>query len=119
MKCSASASPYSLLAYCGVSFNLGSCVLFLNCSAAEPVPSSDKKDSAKPVESKPQSTSGIEDLFKDSPAVTVSSAPAAPQVNVKNDIMSLFEKVSASITFTNAFVKWLCHLKERAHLWFI
>jgi hypothetical protein len=51
--------------------------------------------------------------------VTVSSAPAAPQVNVKNDIMSLFEKVSASITFTNAFVKWLCHLKERAHLWFI
>ncbi|XP_052162352.1 ADP-ribosylation factor GTPase-activating protein AGD5 [Oryza glaberrima] len=62
--------------------------------SAEPVPSSDKKDSAKPVESKPQSTSGIEDLFKDSPAVTVSSAPAAPQVNVKNDIMSLFEKSS-------------------------
>ncbi|KAF0905994.1 hypothetical protein E2562_009015 [Oryza meyeriana var. granulata] len=63
--------------------------------SAEPVPSSDKKDSAKPVvESKPQSTSGIEDLFKDSPSVTVSSAPAVSQANVKNDIMSLFEKTS-------------------------
>ncbi|XP_006657841.1 ADP-ribosylation factor GTPase-activating protein AGD5 isoform X2 [Oryza brachyantha] len=62
--------------------------------SAEPLPSSDKKDSAKPVESKPQSTSGIEDLFKDSPAVTVSSAPVVPQANVKNDIMSLFEKTS-------------------------
>ncbi|KAG8099662.1 hypothetical protein GUJ93_ZPchr0013g35216 [Zizania palustris] len=62
--------------------------------SAEPVPSSEKKDSAKPAESKPQSTSGIEDLFKDSSAVMVSSAPAVSQVNVKNDIMSLFEKSS-------------------------
>jgi stromal membrane-associated protein len=61
-------------------------------SAAQPVPSSEKKDSAKPAESKPQSTSGIEDLFKDSPAVSVSSAPAVSQANAKNDIMSLFEK---------------------------
>ncbi|KAG8080089.1 hypothetical protein GUJ93_ZPchr0007g3534 [Zizania palustris] len=53
-----------------------------------------KKDSAKPAASKPPSTSGIEDLFKDSPAVTASSAPAVSQVNVKNDIMSLFEKSS-------------------------
>ncbi|XP_062189014.1 ADP-ribosylation factor GTPase-activating protein AGD5-like isoform X2 [Phragmites australis] len=60
--------------------------------SAAPVPSSEKKDSAKPAESKPQSTSGIEDLFKDSPSVSVSSAPAVSQVNVKNDIMSLFEK---------------------------
>ncbi|KAL5198636.1 hypothetical protein ABZP36_002148 [Zizania latifolia] len=62
--------------------------------SAEPAPSSEKKDSAKPAESKPLSTSGIEDLFKDSPAVTASSAPAVSQVNVKNDIMSLFEKSS-------------------------
>ncbi|KAF8664485.1 hypothetical protein HU200_054662 [Digitaria exilis] len=60
--------------------------------SAQPVPSSEKKDSAKPAENKPQSTSGIEDLFKDSPAVSLSSAPAASQVNAKNDIMSLFEK---------------------------
>jgi stromal membrane-associated protein len=60
--------------------------------SAQPVPSSEKKDSAKPAESKPQSTSGIEDLFKDSPAVSVSSAPAVSQANAKNDIMSLFEK---------------------------
>ncbi|CAN6168445.1 unnamed protein product [Urochloa humidicola] len=60
--------------------------------SAQPVPSSEKKDSAKPAESKPQSTSGIEDLFKDSPAVSLSSTPAVSQVNAKNDIMSLFEK---------------------------
>ncbi|CAN6219248.1 unnamed protein product [Urochloa humidicola] len=60
--------------------------------SAQPLPSSEKKDSDKPAESKPQSTSGIEDLFKDSPAVSLSSTPAVSQVNAKNDIMSLFEK---------------------------
>ncbi|KAK8460651.1 hypothetical protein SEVIR_2G364400v4 [Setaria viridis] len=60
--------------------------------SAQPVPSSEKKDSAKPAEIKPQPTSGIEDLFKDPPAVSLSSAPAVSQVNAKNDIMSLFEK---------------------------
>ncbi|WVZ66359.1 hypothetical protein U9M48_015594 [Paspalum notatum var. saurae] len=60
--------------------------------SAQPAPSSEKNDSAKPSESKPPSTSGIEDLFKDSPAVSLSSAPAVSQVNTKNDIMSLFEK---------------------------
>jgi len=60
--------------------------------SAQPVPSSEKKDSAKPAESKTQSTSGMEDLFKDSPAVPLSSAPAVSQVNAKNDNMSLFEK---------------------------
>ncbi|KQK15746.1 hypothetical protein BRADI_1g24680v3 [Brachypodium distachyon] len=60
--------------------------------SAEPVPSSVKKDAAKPVESKAQSTSGIEDLFKDSPALGLSSAPAVSQTNPKTDIMSLFEK---------------------------
>ncbi|KAK3127400.1 hypothetical protein QOZ80_7AG0572790 [Eleusine coracana subsp. coracana] len=61
--------------------------------SAAPVPSSEKKDSAKPVESKPPSAAaGLEDLFKDSPSVPLSSAPAASQANVKNDIMSLFEK---------------------------
>ncbi|KAM0907399.1 hypothetical protein ACQ4PT_016153 [Festuca glaucescens] len=60
--------------------------------SAEATPSSVKLDTAKPVESKAQSTSGIEDLFKDSPAVAVSSAPAVSKANPKTDIMSLFEK---------------------------
>jgi len=60
--------------------------------SAEVAPSSLKLDTAKPVESKAQSTSGIEDLFKDSPAVAVSSAPAVSKANPKTDIMSLFEK---------------------------
>jgi stromal membrane-associated protein len=75
-------------------------MVHLTCSAAAPVPSSEKKDSAKPVESKPQSAAaGLEDLFKDSPPVPLSSAPAVSQANVKNDIMSLFEKVSCSPPF--------------------
>jgi stromal membrane-associated protein len=36
---------------------------------------------------------GIEDLFKDSTSLTPSLDPAKPQKDVKNDIMSLFEKV--------------------------
>lgn len=60
--------------------------------SAEPAPSSVKMDTAKPVESKAQSTSGIEDLFKDSPTVAVPSAPAVSTTNPKTDIMSLFEK---------------------------
>ncbi|GFQ06241.1 probable ADP-ribosylation factor GTPase-activating protein agd5, partial [Phtheirospermum japonicum] len=36
--------------------------------------------------------SGIEDLFKDSQSVTPSSMSGKPQKDVKNDIMSLFEK---------------------------
>ncbi|AQK71137.1 putative ADP-ribosylation factor GTPase-activating protein AGD5 [Zea mays] len=67
--------------------------------SAQPVPSSEEKDSAKPAESKTQSTSGIEDLFKDSPAVSLSSAPVVSQENAKNDIMSLFEKSDMASPF--------------------
>lgn len=51
----------------------------------------------KPVESKTQSTSGIEDLFKDSPSITVSEKP---QKDLKNDIMSLFEKTNIVSPFS-------------------
>uniref|UniRef100_A0A804QH92 ADP-ribosylation factor GTPase-activating protein AGD5 n=1 Tax=Zea mays TaxID=4577 RepID=A0A804QH92_MAIZE len=71
--------------------------------SAQPVPSSEKKDSAKPAESKTQSTSGMEDLFKDSPAVPLSSAPAVSQVNAKNDIMSLFEKLCFAVQYGITF----------------
>jgi hypothetical protein len=78
---------------------------YQNYSAAQPVPSSEEKDSAKPAESMTQSTPGIEDLFKDSPVVSLSSAPAVSQVNAKNDIMSLFEKVCTGTPFKTLFVK--------------
>ncbi|XP_045786247.1 ADP-ribosylation factor GTPase-activating protein AGD5-like [Trifolium pratense] len=60
-------------------------------SAAE-TSTAEKTDTRKSVESTPQPTSGIEDLFNDSSSVTPSSALEKPQKDVKNDIMSLFEK---------------------------
>ncbi|XP_057466062.1 ADP-ribosylation factor GTPase-activating protein AGD5-like isoform X2 [Actinidia eriantha] len=52
----------------------------------------DKTSSAKPDDSKSQSTSGIEDLFKDSPLLASSTVSEKPQKDAKNDIMSLFDK---------------------------
>lgn len=43
--------------------------------------------------STPPSATGIEDLFKDAPSVMPILTPEKPQKDVKNDIMSLFEKV--------------------------
>ncbi|KAK2408474.1 putative ADP-ribosylation factor GTPase-activating protein AGD15 [Trifolium repens] len=60
-------------------------------SAAETA-TAEKTDTRKSVESTPQPTSGIEDLFSDPSSVTPSSALEKPQKDVKNDIMSLFEK---------------------------
>lgn len=67
-------------------------------SAAAEALTAEKTDTVKIVESTTQSTSGIEDLFKDSSSVTQapSVAPEKPQKDVKNDIMSLFEKVRAT-----------------------
>ncbi|KAL0353721.1 UNVERIFIED_CONTAM: ADP-ribosylation factor GTPase-activating protein AGD5 [Sesamum angustifolium] len=53
----------------------------------------EKTDPAKTDDNKSQSASGIEDLFKDSPSIIPSSTSGKPQKDVKNDIMSLFEKV--------------------------
>jgi len=64
-------------------------------SAATEALSAEKTDTTKSVDSTPQSTSGIEDLFKDSLSVTPSLTPETPQKDVKSDIMSLFEKVCA------------------------
>ncbi|XP_027187795.1 ADP-ribosylation factor GTPase-activating protein AGD5 isoform X2 [Cicer arietinum] len=60
-------------------------------SAVE-VSTAEKAGPPNAVESTPQSAPGIEDLFKDSLSVTPSLASAKPQKDVKNDIMSLFEK---------------------------
>ena len=119
---------------CVVFFSYYGSMMFMDCnatffccyswdiqkfSAAQPVPSSEQKDSAKLAESKPQSTSGIEDLFKDSPAVSVSSAPAVSQANAKNDIMSLFEKVSTALLLQHLSRRIGLPTKERAHPWCI
>ncbi|XP_043689788.1 ADP-ribosylation factor GTPase-activating protein AGD5-like isoform X2 [Telopea speciosissima] len=54
--------------------------------SAEASSTTETVSSTKQVENKASSTSGIEDLFKDTPSV------ASTPVDVKNDIMSLFEK---------------------------
>lgn len=54
----------------------------------------DKNGSVKPEESKPQSTSSIEDLFNDSPLLATPAVAEKPKKDVKNDIMSLFEKTN-------------------------
>ncbi|KAJ8497592.1 hypothetical protein OPV22_008144 [Ensete ventricosum] len=60
-----------------------------------------QKCSIKPVENKSQLASGIEDLYKDLPPVTVSSASVKTQGNMKNDITPLFEK--AVLTFDRIY----------------
>ncbi|XP_054816582.1 ADP-ribosylation factor GTPase-activating protein AGD5 [Prosopis cineraria] len=64
-------------------------------SAATEASRAEKTGPTKAVESTPPA-SGIEDLFKDSssPSVTPSLVPEKQQKDVKNDIMSLFEKSS-------------------------
>ncbi|XP_077243285.1 ADP-ribosylation factor GTPase-activating protein AGD5-like [Tasmannia lanceolata] len=57
--------------------------------SAEAIAATEKISSANPVESKTQSMSGIEDLFKDTTPVTHTPEH---RKDVKNDIMSLFEK---------------------------
>lgn len=64
-------------------------------AAAAETSTTEKTDTRKSVESTPQPASGIEDLFKDSSSVTPNSALETPQKDIKNDIMSLFETVSA------------------------
>ncbi|XP_076934172.1 ADP-ribosylation factor GTPase-activating protein AGD5-like [Bidens hawaiensis] len=61
-------------------------------SAAVEAPTTGTTDLTKPVDNKPKPNSGIEDLFKDSPAVSLPIASEKPKKDVKNDIMSLFEK---------------------------
>lgn len=61
--------------------------------AAEQTSTSEKAPPAKTIiEGNTQPPSGIEDLFKDSPSI-MPTASDKPQKDVKNDIMSLFEKV--------------------------
>ncbi|XP_024019111.1 probable ADP-ribosylation factor GTPase-activating protein AGD5 [Morus notabilis] len=66
--------------------------------SAQEASTAEKTVPPKPVESSNKSNSGLEDLFKDTPIITP-SVSEKPQKDVKNDIMSLFEKVSSAFCF--------------------
>lgn len=59
--------------------------------SAQEASTAEKTVPPKPVESSNKSNSGLEDLFKDTPIITP-SVSEKPQKDLKNDIMSLFEK---------------------------
>ncbi|KAJ6728014.1 ADP-RIBOSYLATION FACTOR GTPASE-ACTIVATING PROTEIN AGD5 [Salix koriyanagi] len=63
-----------------------------SATVAEELSTPGKAVPTKAVENKTQSNSGIEDLFKDLPSLATPSVSEKPQKDVKNDIMSLFEK---------------------------
>ncbi|KAL9366451.1 hypothetical protein Peur_037650 [Populus x canadensis] len=65
---------------------------FQSAAVAEEVSTTGNTGPTKAVENDTQSVSGIEDLFKDSPSLATPSVLEKPQKDVKNDIMSLFEK---------------------------
>ncbi|CAL5405786.1 unnamed protein product [Camellia sinensis] len=60
----------------------------------------DKTVSTKPDDNNTQSTSGIEDLFIDSPSLAPSTVLEKPKKDVKNDIMSLFDKSNVVSPFS-------------------
>ncbi|KAL7186363.1 hypothetical protein ACSBR2_028163 [Camellia fascicularis] len=60
----------------------------------------DKTVSTKPDDNNTQPTSGIEDLFKDSPSLAPSTVSEKPIKDVKNDIMSLFDKSNVVSPFS-------------------
>ncbi|KAJ6966535.1 ADP-ribosylation factor GTPase-activating protein AGD5 [Populus alba x Populus x berolinensis] len=61
-------------------------------AVAEEVSTTGNTGPTKAVQNDTPSVSGIEDLFKDSPSLATPSVLEKPQKDVKNDIMSLFEK---------------------------
>ncbi|KAM7280844.1 hypothetical protein ACFE04_007978 [Oxalis oulophora] len=73
--------------------------------SSESAPTAEKTGStveaspAKAPENATPANSGIEDLFKDSPLLTTSSVPEKQKKDVKNDIMSLFDKSSTVSPF--------------------
>ena len=76
---------------------------FAAATVAEELSTPGKAVPTKAVENKTQSNSGIEDLFKVSPSLATPSVSEKPKKDVKNDIMSLFEKVCAFGIFNASF----------------
>lgn len=67
----------------------------VNFAAAQEATKAEKTGATKTEDQKSQSASasGIEDLFQDLPSILPSASSGKPQKDVKNDIMSLFDKV--------------------------
>ncbi|XP_011044548.1 PREDICTED: probable ADP-ribosylation factor GTPase-activating protein AGD5 isoform X2 [Populus euphratica] len=72
---------------------------FQSAAVAEEASTTGNTGPTKAVENDTQSVSGIEDLFKDSPSLATPSVLEKPQKDVKNDIMSLFEKSNMASPF--------------------
>nr|XP_043621186.1 ADP-ribosylation factor GTPase-activating protein AGD5-like isoform X1 [Erigeron canadensis] len=66
--------------------------LWAGFQSAVEVPVMGTTEVTKPVDNQPKPTPGIEDLFQDTPPLSQPNASEKPQKDVKNDIMSLFEK---------------------------
>nr|GMD54881.1 probable ADP-ribosylation factor GTPase-activating protein AGD5 [Ipomoea batatas] len=62
---------------------------------------SERTEITKADDIKPQSSSGIEDLFKDAPPIMPATSLEKPQKDVKNDIMSLFDKMATGTNLPN------------------
>nr|GMD53245.1 probable ADP-ribosylation factor GTPase-activating protein AGD5 [Ipomoea batatas] len=62
---------------------------------------SERTEIPKADDIKPQSSSGIEDLFKDAPPIMPATSLEKPQKDVKNDIMSLFDKMATGTNLPN------------------
>lgn len=75
-------------------------------AAAAEGSAADKTVSTEPDAKKTPSTSGIEDLFQDSPSV-VSAVSEKPQKDAKTDIMSLFDKVNCWLALSMEEVLFL------------
>ncbi|CAL5402943.1 unnamed protein product [Camellia sinensis] len=87
-------------------------------SAAEGL-TTDKTVSTKPDDNNTQSTSGIEDLFKDSPSLAPSTVSEKPKKDVKNDIMSLFDNPMWYHHFLFINSNLLCWHSNSPFLWLL
>lgn len=76
-------------------------------AAAAEGSAADKTGPTEPEANKTHSSSGIEDLFQDSPSV-VSAPSEKPKKDAKTDIMSLFDKVNfwVALSFEEVLFLW-------------
>lgn len=90
--------------------------LWAGFQSAVEVPTTGTTDLTKPVENIVKPTSGIEDLFKDSPSLSQPNASETPQKDVKNDIMSLFEKSNNTMSPYALHQQQLAMLAQQQYL---
>ncbi|CAN4102844.1 unnamed protein product [Withania somnifera] len=86
--------------------------------SAEEATKSEKTGVTKSDDQKPQSAaaSGIEDIFKDLPSIEPSVSSEKPQKDVKNDIMSLFDKSNMVSPFAIRQQQLAMHQQQLAML---